>query len=62
MVADIKTGGITSQKLQKLRRKIKDLASGPAQGALRALPALHAPASTCANRTTHTEYENTHLG
>ena len=42
MAVDIKTRRIKSKNLQKLQRKIKDLASGLTQGALSALPVLSA--------------------
>jgi len=44
-----------------MKRKIEDLASGSAQGALSALPALSAQASTCAKHTALAKRENMHL-
>ena len=61
MVVDIKIGGIKNKKLQKLRRKIEDLASDPAQDALGTLPALSAQASTGSKRIARANRENMHL-
>jgi len=60
-LADIKNGGIKSKKMQKIRKKMKIFASGPAQDTLSTQRALSAKTSTYAKRAECAKRENRHL-